>query len=130
MNYANLVSDLTLDPQPGRTPPPNQVRIDGRNYRVVVHSWGYDQTNIDFWAIVKETKCFVTLRRLGSMVVEANGPMSAKVVPAPKWHPMYPETRRKKKDFDKDGRLSFDGVNECGWSTEWTGNACTETSYH
>lgn len=124
MNYANLVSDLVAPAAPA-----NRVTIDGESYKVIVHSWGYDQTNIYFWAVTYETKAFVTLRRLRSKTVEATGFMSARVAPAPSWHPSN-EVQRKKKCHGPEGRLSFGGVNGHGWSTEWTGAASTETSYH
>ena len=33
-------------------------------------SWGYDQTNVEFWKVVKETKATITLRRIGSEVID------------------------------------------------------------
>jgi len=34
---------------------------------IVYNSWGYDQTNVDFFQIIKCTKCFVILRPIGKM---------------------------------------------------------------
>lgn len=52
---------------------------------ILVYSWGYEQTNIEFFEVVSKTKsgASVTLRRIGSEIVEETGPMSAKVKPVP-----------------------------------------------
>lgn len=50
---------------------------------VIYNSWGYDQTNIDFYWVVATTKNYVTLAPLQSVQVQSEGPMSmaAYVVP-------------------------------------------------
>lgn len=111
----------------------SMVTIDGKAHRVMVHSWGYDQTNTDFYAVVKETKTTVTLRRLGTVGVEYNGrdPFARKVVPGDFWHDLYGgETKRKRKVNAPGEPLSCSGVNDCGWTTQWDGRPQTETSYH
>jgi hypothetical protein len=45
-------------------------------------SWGYDQTNIDFYEVVRVTKTRAELRPIGSRCVEDNGP-TTRVVPDP-----------------------------------------------
>jgi hypothetical protein len=37
---------------------------------IIVNSWGYDQTNIDFYEIVKVSASYVWLREIGSSVKE------------------------------------------------------------
>tara|TARA_Y100000310_G_scaffold307482_1_gene349605 strand:- start:5450 stop:5830 length:381 start_codon:yes stop_codon:yes gene_type:complete len=37
---------------------------------VLVNSWGYDQTNIDFYEVVSKTKASVKIRPIGSEEVE------------------------------------------------------------
>ena len=37
---------------------------------VVVNTWGYDQTNVDFYQVVSATACFVTLRMLKAETTE------------------------------------------------------------
>lgn len=51
---------------------------------VVVNSWGYDQTNIDFYQVVEisKSRASVKLRKIGSRSIEATGYMSEKVSPA------------------------------------------------
>lgn len=60
------------------------ARNGGHSLKVgdVLHSsWGYDQTNADFYQVVEvPSKCFVIVREIGYKTVEDNGP-STRVVP-------------------------------------------------
>lgn len=47
---------------------------------VFVSSWGYDQTNIDYYEVVAKTKAMVKIIRIQSKVVADNGPQ-VQVVP-------------------------------------------------
>lgn len=59
-------------------------RNGGHSLKVgdVLHSsWGYDQTNADFYQVVEvPSKCFVIVREIGYKTVSDNGP-STRVVP-------------------------------------------------
>lgn len=48
-------------------------------------SWGYDQTNVDFYLVVGLTKSgkSVRVQRIGSRTVDAHGPGGNRVVPNP-----------------------------------------------
>ena len=48
---------------------------------VLVASWGYDQTNIDFYQVVRATKASVWLQPMSQEIVKAGGFMSEYVVP-------------------------------------------------
>lgn len=49
---------------------------------LLVNSWGYDQTNIDYWQVVATTAKTVTIRRIGSKTVPGSeGCMQSDVVP-------------------------------------------------
>ena len=50
----------------------------------MTNSWGYDQTNVDFFEVVKgaEVGKFVTLQKLRTVQGPEDGFMTAKVVPA------------------------------------------------
>lgn len=51
---------------------------------ILVMSWGYDQTNIDYFKVEREVGAtLVELTPIGSKIVESNGPFD-KVVPDPK----------------------------------------------
>jgi hypothetical protein len=46
-------------------------------------SWGYDQTNIDYYKVIRKTAAMVELRAIGQKFVEANSSMSEYVMPDP-----------------------------------------------
>lgn len=49
---------------------------------VLNSSWGYDQTNVDFYQVVEvPSKCFVVVRKIAGMTVSDNGP-STRVKPS------------------------------------------------
>lgn len=49
---------------------------------ILHHSWGYDQTNCDFYQVVETKKASVVLRKIGSETVEGSeGFMSCSLMP-------------------------------------------------
>jgi hypothetical protein len=48
---------------------------------VLVSSWGYDQTNIDFYEVVSVKAKSVKIMKIGSKCVEMNGPGGNRVIP-------------------------------------------------
>lgn len=51
---------------------------------ILVNSWGYDQTNVDFFEVVELVgKASVKIRPIGAKTVEATGPFSSDVKPVP-----------------------------------------------
>jgi len=61
----------------------------------ILHSsWGYDQTNNDFWQVVEVRGKSVMVRPIGKMTIEETGFMSAKVQPIPGEFTGEPELKR------------------------------------
>jgi hypothetical protein len=50
---------------------------------ILVSSWGYDQTNIDYYKVIRKTAAMVELRAIGQNYVESASDMSEYVMPAP-----------------------------------------------
>ena len=48
--------------------------------QIVYSSWGYDQTNIDFYKVIRKTAAMVELRAIGQKYLESTGSMSEYVV--------------------------------------------------
>lgn len=46
---------------------------------ILYTSWGYEQTNVDFYLITERTGCFVTIQKVGCHY-ESQGPMQGQVV--------------------------------------------------
>lgn len=71
---------------------------------IVYTSWGYDQTNIDYYKVLKiEGKKYFRMRKLQEKVTET-GFMSGHCVPIMKFDPAFPEVVRGYKD--KFGNLT------------------------
>ncbi len=49
---------------------------------ILTYSWGYDQTNIDAFQVVRESKASVWIRPIALEVGEATGPFSDRARPA------------------------------------------------
>lgn len=48
---------------------------------IFVESWGYEQTNVDFYQVIKVNKASVVLRKIGSKSLRATGWASDEVEP-------------------------------------------------
>lgn len=95
---------LGLAPEPKPEPAPEPAAIGVGT--IWCCSWGYDQTNIDFYEVVKRTPKTVVIRKIESVTVDRSKG-SDKVVPCPGhfdgdpmrrrvldgWHPSAPLIR-------------------------------------
>lgn len=52
---------------------------------IVVSTWGYDQTNVEFYRVERVTKASVTLIEIGQRTTETTGSMSEMVAANPDW---------------------------------------------
>ena len=86
----------------------------------VVTSWGYDQTNVDAYEVIKVSGQMITLRRCHTRTVSEH-PGSDRVQPVPGTG--YGETMRRRVSSTGDGVKISDGR---GWAYLWDG----ERSYH
>jgi hypothetical protein len=43
---------------------------------IITNSWGYDQTNVDWYRVVRVSSVYVWLETVGGHLVEATGPMA------------------------------------------------------
>jgi hypothetical protein len=118
-----------------------KVRQFGHNVQVgtiFVHSWGYDQTNVDFYQVVRKSGQTVEIRPIGSEQVESYGPMSGTTRAVPdafltkdyrlrNADGSYRQSLTKRVQFNDSGApyLSF----EYGWCGLWDGKPHYESSY-
>jgi len=94
---------------------------------IVEFSWGYEQTNIDYFLILKRTKTMVTLVEIGKKNVEATGwlvgtcePDSTKVIGKP----------FRRKVYMGGGEERGIAIKSYGWATLYKGNGSHWTAYH
>jgi hypothetical protein len=102
------VSEVEVKPEVER------VYVPGK---IVVNSWGYDQTNIDYYLIVKRSASFVTLQAIGQHSKE-DGWLTGTCVPDPA-KPL-PEATTRRKVIVRDGK-EIGVKSEFGWCDLWDG---------
>ena len=58
-----------------------KVKVTPKVGDILYSSWGYDQTNIDFYKVVKVSEFSVWIQELGKKIVEITGWAHERVVP-------------------------------------------------
>jgi hypothetical protein len=93
---------------------------------ILKSSWGYDQTNIDFFRVVSVSNNWATLEPIGQTVVETlAGYMGEKVAPADVT--IGKTFRRKVKHFMGEDMVS---VKTYAIATVWNGTPQLQTNTH
>jgi hypothetical protein len=105
---------VTEAPEVEAKPQVEQVYVPGK---IVVNSWGYDQTNIDYYLIVKRSASFVTLQPIGQKSQE-DGWLTGTCTPDPDKPLPEPTTRRK---VIVRGGKEIGVKSEFGWCDLWDG---------
>ena len=80
-----------------------KVKVTPKIGDILYSSWGYDQTNIEFFKVVKVSKFSVWIQEIGKKVVEVTGWAHQNVVPVDS-----PEYQVRNWDKEKD---DWDNVN-------------------
>lgn len=101
-----------------------QIYTEGK---IVEYSWGYDQTNIDYFLITKRTGQFVTLQPIGKQMVKETGFMSGTCEPDPAKKLDKPAIRRKVK-VSRDKEIGM-AINSYGWCDLWEGKPSHWSNY-
>jgi hypothetical protein len=88
----------------GGKPTENGLWVKPKVGDILYSSWGYDQTNIEFFKVVKVSEFSVWIQEIGKKVVEVTGWAHQNVVPVDS-----PEYQVRNWDKEKD---DWDNVNE------------------
>lgn len=94
---------------------------------ILYSSWGYDQTNIDFYKVLKVTKSSVKIGKVPKKVVGGHGTPSEDVVPIPT---AQPEGKLMTKRFKQDPyhpERYFVKINSYAWAYLWDGKPKSRT---
>lgn len=91
---------------------------------IFVSTWGYDQTNVDFYRVVRSTAASVWLQKVGQRVVEQTGYMSETVAPTDE---AYGQVFRRK--VQMYGDKAYASINSYAGASEWSGKPVTQTHY-
>lgn len=74
---------------------------------IIDYSWGFDQTNREFFEVVSTTAHFVTLRPLASKMERASGDMAGYFEPCPGQYLKGKETRHKVSIYSGSPSIHF-----------------------
>jgi len=93
---------------------------------IFVCSWGYDQTNIDFYKVVKKTKTGVSIVPMSKKVIEySDRYMTGKVLPGEVFVGSKPIRRK----LNKYGDKYYISINSFSSAQKWSGRPETFTTY-
>lgn len=85
---------------------------------VLYSSWGYDQTNVDFYQVVEvPSKCFVIVRKISGTTVEGSGSSYTRVKPVKDAFVGEPKRYKASKDNSISVR-SYSTANETDWDSD------------
>ena len=92
---------------------------------ILVSTWGYDQTNVDFYEVTRATQHTLWMRPLAKRAGEATSSMSRYVSPRPGEY-VGAEMRRRPVAGASGLRVSIDS---CSQAQAWDGKPVHETSW-
>ena len=95
--------------------------------QIVEYSWGYDQTNIDYFVITKRTPKMVTLQPIGSERTYNAHHMTGTCMPNLGMVLDKPAIRRKV--AVRDGEEVGIAINSYGWADLWDGEPGHYSAY-
>ena len=86
-------------------------------------SWGYDQTNIDFYKCVGFTPCFMKYVQVKTEIVDSNGASADYVAPGKKEGGVI--YKAKIKDYGNGPGFA---PNSFSWASKWSGDPVYQTA--
>lgn len=92
---------------------------------IFYHSWGWEQTNIDYYQVIKTTKKTITLKRIKGIVEEYNSNDTGTVTALKDNFANDEEIRKTPYLLDGKWRISF----EYGAGSQWEGEAMNFSNY-
>lgn len=103
-----------------------QIYVPGA---IVEWTWGYDQTNVDYFLVTKRTDKMVTLQPIGQKNVPSNDDawLTGHCVPDPESVLPEPPIRRKVQVWgDKEQGIR---IKSYGWASLWDGKPSRWSAY-
>lgn len=88
-------------------------------------SWGYDQTNVDFYEVVKKTARFAVVREIAAMIAEDTAYLVGKKMPIPGKF-IGEEIRRKIFNYGNGDQIA---ISSCANASIWNGTPSLFSSY-
>ena len=102
--------------------------------KIFYSSWGYEQTNVDFYKVIDVSKSgkTITLQKIGSQIVAVNGYCSEEVIPNEERIIGEPLTGRRI-NYYSNGSSYVNVSTRSDYkinATEWKGQPIIQTSYY
>lgn len=115
-----------------KTAMPNPVDLGIKVGDIFETSWGYDQTNVNFYEVVGLTGASVKIRPIEKRIVQGNGPGGNQVVPVPgAYHDRDVLIGHGKAEVTKRIQTGYRGAPgfslEHSWASKWDGQPVYET---
>jgi hypothetical protein len=85
---------------------------------IVSYSWGYEQTNIDFYKVIARKGDFCTLRKLKANCTHDAQTMTGTTTPKEEF---ADEKTIRRKVHRRDGKESGFAIQSYGWASLWDG---------
>lgn len=95
--------------------------------KIIVNTWGYEQTNKDFYRITKRAGDYVTLQPLQA-IEKSDGPLTMTGTSLPGDPDPKGKTIRRKV-HTRDNKESGIAIERYGWASLWEGRPEHTTSY-
>lgn len=93
---------------------------------ILYSSWGYDQTNIDFYEVVGTTDKSVRIEKIGKSSVPNDDPYNIHVVPDTSHRGGVVKLKRVSSVSD-DGKSGWISLNSYSGASKWSGSPMAET---
>lgn len=95
---------------------------------ILKDSWGYEQTNIDFYCVIKRKNSYVTLLPM-TKKIKPGSDMVNDVIPDEIIKTAKPILKKIKVWDGKEQGFTFRNYTGGGWCSLWNGKPVTETHY-
>ena len=92
---------------------------------ILTSSWGYEQTNVDFYEVVEVTNKSVRIEKIGSSTIENNDSYGLRVVPNNSWR--SGNFMLKRVSASADGKSSWIRLTSYSSAHKWDGTPQYET---
>ena len=103
-----------------------KVKVQPKVGDILYSSWGYDQTNIDFYKVVRVSESSVWIQQIGKKVVEVTGWAHQNVVPVDSSEYQVRNWDKEKDDWDnvnafitKTYPVQRKKIQDKSWSGGW-----------
>jgi hypothetical protein len=100
---------------------------------IMYSTWGYDQTNVDFYRVAKITKTgkSVTLVPIGQVIYKSENPLAEYVIPSDNKSGYGAPITRRIKVWDWNGQKKVSvKLNSYASASLWNGTPILQTHYH